>query len=142
MIAMACGLVGCPKEGMPPEVSGNMRLKAVSFEALDGYRTLLPKHVDFVSILAAGIICYETEGGAMKYAACHQGVVVKKGKDVNISAQGIVKADTLEELRQMIELDFKQNEEHRKELNTAMARLEIGLVRGFQQLKGGGYGGL
>ena len=39
MIAMACGLVGCPKEGMPPEVSGNMRLKAVSFDALDGWQS-------------------------------------------------------------------------------------------------------
>ena len=118
------------------------KINKISFEALDGYRTLLPKHVDFVSALATGVISYETEDGAIKYAACHQGGVVKKGKDVNISAQGIVKADTLEELRQMIELDFKQNEEHRKELNTAMARLEIGLMRGFQQLKGGGYGGL
>ena len=32
--------------------------------------------------------------------------------------------------------NFKENEERRKELNLAMPRLELGLVRGFSKLKG------
>lgn len=39
MIAVACGLVGCQKEVMPPEVSGNMRLASVSFDDLAGWQT-------------------------------------------------------------------------------------------------------
>ena len=115
------------------------KIKKVSFEALDGYRTLLPKHVDFVSALGIGIITYVPEDSTPKYVACHQGIVVKQGDKVIITAQGTITGDTLEELREHIKLDFKQNEEHRKELSAAMARLELGLARGFQQLKGGAY---
>ena len=39
-------------------------------------------------------------------------------------------------LLKRINVDFKENEERRKELNLAMARLELGLVRGFSKLKG------
>ena len=42
--------------------------------------------------------------------------------------------NTLDELEKVIEIDFKQANEQRKELNTAMARLEIGLIRGFNRL--------
>ncbi len=115
------------------------KIEKVTFEAVDGYRTLLPKHVDFVSALGAGIITYVPLKGTAKYVACHQGIVVKQGDKVTISAQGTVTGDTLTELQEHIQHDYKQNEEHRKELSAAMARLELGLARGFQQLKGGTY---
>ena len=123
----------------PLETVVQAKIEKVSFEAVDGYRTLLPKHVDFVSALGAGIITYVSEKGTPKYVACHQGIVVKQGDKVTISAQGTVTGDTLEELQEHIKNYSKQNEEHRKELSAAMARLELGLARGFQQLKGGAY---
>lgn len=126
----------------PLETVVQAKIEKISFEALDGYRTLLPKHIDYVSALGTGIISYIPQGESVKYVACHQGIIVKQGLQVTISAQGTIRGNTLSELKQQIELDFKQNEEHRKELNAAMAKLELGLIRGFQQLKGTTYGGL
>ena len=111
-------------------------IRKITIETLDGYHTLLPRHVDFVSALTAGIITFLPQNDSEKYAACHQGIVVKKGDKITLSVQNAVLGETLSELQELIKTEFKQNEEQRKQLNTAMARLELGLMRGFQQLKG------
>ena len=120
----------------PEGILLNTQINKVTFETATGYYTLLPHHVDFVASLTAGITAYVPENETEKYAACHQGIVVKKGDVVTISVQGAVLGPTLSELQDLIKKEFKQNEEKRKELNTAMARLELGIMRGFRQLKG------
>ena len=106
----------------------------VTLETLDGYHTFLPRHVDYVSTMGPNIITYTTTNNEQKYAACHHGIVVKKGDEVTVTAQNAVLGDSLDELEDVINYEFKQTEEQRKELNTAMARLELGLVRGFGRL--------
>ena len=110
-------------------------IQKVVFETPQGYYTLLPKHIDYVSALGTGIISYVSVGKEEGYLACHEGIVVKKGQQVTVSAQGLLFADTLEELQRNIAISYKENEEQRKELNMAMARLE--LMRGFQNLRRG-----
>lgn len=113
------------------------RINKVSLETLSGYCTLLPRHVDFTAAMNAGILSYTTEENEEKFAACHRGVAVKKGDMVTITVQKAVLGDTLDELEKIIREEFKQDEENRKELNAAMARLEAGLIRGFINLKQG-----
>jgi F-type H+-transporting ATPase subunit epsilon len=110
------------------------KITKVTMETLDGYHTLLPKHVDFASAMAANIVSYTTEDGIEKYVACHRGIVVKKGDTVTMTVQNAVTGDTLDELTDVINREFKQTDEHRKEINSAMARLERGIIRGFGQL--------
>ena len=52
-----------------------------------------------------------------------------------MSVHRAVLSETLEDLASVIAVEFKNDDEERKEVNTAMARLEIGLSRGFMQLK-------
>ncbi len=108
----------------------------VTFETLSGFYTLLPKHVDFVAAMKSNIVRYTDENGKERFVACHQGIVVKKGDSVTMSVQGAVLSDALANLPQDLANDFKKKEEERKKLNLAMARLEIGLIRGFGKLKG------
>ena len=126
----------------PQGIALQEKISKITLETQEGYHTLLPRHVDFVAALAAGIVTYFTEEGKAKYAACHQGIVVKKGDKVTLSVQNASLGETLPELQNLIKQEFKQNEEQRKQLNTAMARLELGLVRGFRQLKGAADGTL
>ena len=107
-------------------------------ETLSGYRTLLEHHIDFTAAMNANIVSYVTQDNKEKFAACHRGIAVKKGDTVTITVQKAVLGDTLDELEKKIRLEFKQDEENRKELNAAMARLEAGLIRGFINLKQGG----
>lgn len=116
----------------------NCRIKKVSMETLSGYRTLLPHHIDFTAAMNANVLSYVTDENQERFAACHRGIVVKKGDTVTVTVQKAVLGDTLDELEKIIRLEFKQDEEDRKELNAAMARLEAGLIRGFINLKQGG----
>lgn len=115
----------------------NCEINKITVECLDGYHTLLPRHVDFVSALKPGIVIYTNNKNEEKYVACHQGIVVKRGTAVTITTHHAVLGNTLDELKTVILQEFKRDDEKRKELNSAMARLELGLLRGFKQLKDG-----
>lgn len=116
----------------------NCKINKVTMETLDGYRTLLPRHLDFAAAMNANILSYTTtEDNQERFAACHRGIVVKKGDTVTVTVQKAVLGDTLDELENIILREFKQDEEQRKELNAAMARLEAGLIRGFINLRQG-----
>jgi alternate F1F0 ATPase F1 subunit epsilon len=119
----------------------NKEVQKISLEFLNGYHTFLPKHIDFASVIKPSIATYTDETGVQKYIACHTGVAVKKGKSITLSVRQAVLSDTLDELKNTILREFKKTDEQRKELNTAMARLEIGLLRGFKNLKGGDFDG-
>ena len=114
------------------------QIQKIDFEALDGYFTLLPRHQDFVTAFPPNIMRYETIDGLMHYMACNRGILIKKGQNVYVSVHRAVLSENLEELSQTIEIEFKNDDEQRKEVNTAMARLEMGLSRGFMQLKEAG----
>ena len=109
-----------------------IKVLKVTFETLNGFYTLMPKHVDFVAAMNPNIVRYTDENNV----ACHRRIVVKKGQNVTMSVQNAMLSQSLENLTGVIQNDFKENEERRKELNLAMARLELGLVRGFSKLKG------
>lgn len=128
----------------PIELILETEILKVDFEAIDGFFTLLPRHTDFVSALAPCIVSYQIPNKKTAYMACNQGVIVKKGPDVQISTKLAVLGDDLEKLRKTIEIDFKQMEEIRKESNKTMARLELGLTKGLMQLhqNGGNNAGL
>lgn len=113
------------------------RINKVTVETLNGYYTLLPKHVDFAAAMPINIVSYEQENGESSYIACYQGIVVKKKDVVTITVQNAVEGRTIQELKEVIRRDFKQHNESRKELNLAMARLELGIVRGFGKLSRG-----
>lgn len=128
----------------PTGILINLPIKKVDFEGLDGFWTLLPKHVDIVNTLTAGIVSYVTEDDKTHYVACNKGIAVKKGLEVCISTPLGIMDDDLEKLTKTIAVDFKQMEEERKEVNTTLAKLEIGLIKGMQSLKtiGGSGDGL
>ena len=62
--------------------------------------------------------------------ACDSGVLVKDNATVLLSVRRAVVSENLEELSRTISEEFKKDEENRKTVNAAMARLEVGLTRG------------
>ncbi len=125
----------------PVETFLETEISKIDFEALDGFFTLLPKHVDFASAMPPNILHFTTSNGQTKYMACNRGIVVKKGDEVSLSVHKAVLSDSLQTLSRTIEVEFKQDDEERKEVNTVMARLEAGLSRSFMKLKGDGADG-
>ena len=122
----------------PYSIVLNTPVTQVTVDAVDGFFTLKPKHIDFIDALRAGIITYQKDGKSA-FAACNRGVVVKQGEDVNISTPLAILGENLDELKKKIAIDFQNMEEERKEVRVSMERLEVGLTKGlsFLSLPGG-----
>ena len=127
----------------PYSVVLNTPISQVTIDAVDGFFTLKPKHIDFINALKASIISYKKEDKE-SFIACNRGVVVKKGDEVSISTPLAILSDNLDELKKKIAIDFQAMEEERKEVRVSMARLEVGLTKGLASLSvaGGTDGGI
>ena len=117
----------------PYSIVLNVPVSQVTVDALDGFFTLKPKHVDFVNALKSGIISYKKEE-KKAFIACNRGVVVKKGDEVSISTPLAILGENLDDLKKKIAVDFRMMEEERKEVRVSMARLEVGLTKGLASL--------
>ncbi len=115
----------------------------IDVEAIDGFYTLLPRHVDFVTALALGITTYHA-AGQKAYIAVNEGILVKQGALVRLATRQAVLGNDLSTLTHLIETDFKRMQQQRKESAATLARLEIGLTKGFLRLNaaGGPDGGI
>ncbi len=117
----------------PAGVVVDEQVARIRFDALDGSFTFLPKHADFVTVVVPGLVSFEpledNEEGREVYMACDSGVLVKDNTTVLLSVHRAVISENLEELSRTIAEEFKKDEENRKTVNAAMARLEVGLTR-------------
>ena len=127
----------------PYSVALNTPVSQVTVDAVDGFFTLKPKHIDFVDALKAGIVSYKKDGREA-FVACNRGVIVKKGDEVSISTPLAILGENLDEVKKKIAIDFQNMEEERKEIRVSMARLEVGLTKGLASLSvvGGNDGGI
>ncbi len=117
----------------PMSVFLDKEVQKVDFEALDGFFTLLPKHMDFVNALKPTIVQYQ-ENDKLYYVACQKGVIVKKGNEVLLSTPLAIENNDLEKLKTQIKVSFQEMEENRKEALLSLTRLEVGLTKGLMQL--------
>ena len=115
----------------PAGVVVDEQITRVRFDALDGSFTFLPKHADFVTVVVPGLVSYTPAANPDKevFMACDSGVLVKDNATVLLSVRRAVVSENLEELSRTISEEFKKDEENRKTVNAAMARLEVGLTR-------------
>jgi len=120
----------------PTKIVLDISIDKIDVEAIDGFFTLLPKHIDFVTALKGSVLSYVVKDKKY-YVACDHGVLVKKGDNVHISTALAILSDNLNTLKTTISIKFKEMEQQRKEFNISMARLELGLTKGLMNLSKG-----
>ena len=117
----------------PSGIVVDEHVSRVRFDAQDGSFTVLPKHADFATVIVPGLVSFEIADGEQAgkeiYMACDRGMLVKANATVLLSVRRAVISENLAELSRTITEEFKKEEENRKAVNVAMARLENGLTR-------------
>lgn len=119
---------------LPAQVLLEQTVIKVTAEAVNGFFTLLPRHIDFVTSLAPSIFYFYTESGEERYVAVDGGVLVKKGDEVFLSATRAVQGSDIEHLTELVERELKVLGESEKKARSVMARLESDTLRRFMQL--------
>ncbi len=103
-----------------------LRIVAVSHEGSFG---LLPRRLDCVASLSAGILVFETEAEGEVYIAIDEGVLVKTGSDVLVSVRNAISGMGLGELREAVEEEFLQLDEQEQKVRSVLAKMESGFIR-------------
>ena len=121
---------------LPAKVLLEEEVEKVTAEAENGFFTILPRHVDFVSALVPGIFTFVTSGGSEQYLALDEGILVKQGDQLYVSAARAVQGESLEVLQETVESELKVLGESEKKSRAVMSRLEADTLRRFTRLGG------
>jgi F-type H+-transporting ATPase subunit epsilon len=100
-------------------------------ETRAGSYGLLPHRLDCVAALAPGILTYETKSDGEVFVAVDEGVLVKTGPNVLVSARRAMAGTDLRRLREAVEREFLTLDEQERSVRTVIARLEAGILRRF-----------
>ena len=119
---------------LPEEILLACDAVKVIAEAVNGSFALLPRHIDFVAPLNAGIVFIYGDDGRETVAGVDQGTLVKCGADVLISTRRAIIGSDLSSLRDTVDNSFRTLSEHEATTRTALARLEAGIIRRFIEL--------
>jgi F-type H+-transporting ATPase subunit epsilon len=98
-----------------------------------GWFGILPQRLDCVAALAPSILTYATEKAGDVYVAVDEGVLVKTGAKVLVSVRHAIGGVDLGQLRQAVEREFLTLDGQEKNVRTAMAQLESGIIRRFAE---------
>lgn len=123
------------KIALPTETLVDEGVVKVIAEAENGMFCILPRHIDFVAALVPGVLYFYPSVGQESFAALDEGILVKCGPDVLVSALKGVRGTDLGRLESMIETSFLQLDESERKARSALARLEAGTLRGFRDLQ-------
>lgn len=119
---------------LPSEVLIDEVAIKVIAEADNGAFCLLPRHIDFVAALVPGVLSYHTIDGAERFVGLDEGMLVKCAQQVTVSTLRAAEGADLSALRLLVEQRFLTLDEQDRKARAALARLEVGTLRGFQKL--------
>ena len=100
----------------------------------EGSFQILPKHIDVVWTLQPGILIL-TKDNKNKYFAIHKGVLVKEADVVYVSSFQAIKGDSLDDLNKALTENFKTLDEHEKQAQKILVKLETDTIRRFMEIE-------
>jgi F-type H+-transporting ATPase subunit epsilon len=120
---------------VPLEPLLDVAVSKVTAEAVDGWFCVLPRHIDLVTTLVAGVLIYEDPAGQEGFVAIDEAVLVKCGDEVLVSSTRAVTGPALGELRTTVEAQFRVQDEREALTRAAMRKLEATFLRGLMDLE-------
>ena len=112
-------------------------MKRIVAQTLQGSFGVLPHRLDCAAALAPGILTYETEAEGEVYLAIDQGVLVKAGMDVLVSARHAIGGTDLGKLHEAVKQEFLNVDEQEKSVRSVLVKLESGFIRRLMEFQRG-----
>jgi F-type H+-transporting ATPase subunit epsilon len=122
---------------LPGRTLVDRKVAKVVAEAPNGSFCLLPRHVDFTTAIAAGIVAFTTPEGEEIFVAVDEGVLVKQSATVRISTPNAVMGEDLGRLNERVAERFEQRDQRQQRALQAMNKIEVGFVRRFLDIQQG-----
>ena len=120
---------------LPTAVLVDAPIQKLVADAQNGSFGLLPRHIDFTTALRPGILVYADEDGGEHYVGIDEGILVKCRGEVLVSTRNAVVGTDLASLRETVRERYLELDEGEKLARSALARLEVGVVKRFNELR-------
>lgn len=114
---------------VPDRILVEREVSRISAWAHNGSFCLLPRHVDFATALAPGLLAYEDDEEHAEFLALDEGVLVKQGAEVLVATRKAVSEPELEQLKRDLEEKIVALETEEQETRDVVARLESDFAR-------------
>lgn len=119
---------------LPTKIFVDQEVEKISGEAINGSFTILPRHVDFVTVLQPGLLYFENDERET-FLAVDKGVLMKTGEEVLVSVRNAVLAKDLGDVRLQVDQRYRELNEKEKKSRSVLARFESDFVRRFLELE-------
>lgn len=103
--------------------------------AENGSFGIWPNHADFVTALVPSVVVLIDQDNNELFFGIDEGLLVKKGHQVDLAVRRAIQSDDLETLHQRLSESFFEVDEQERSARTALAKLELGMVRQMSELK-------
>jgi len=120
----------------PEGITRHDQVQRIVAEAPNGVFGILPRHMDHVTQLVAGVLVFETENGVEQFVGVNAGTLVKAGPTVMVAVRDVIMSKDLGHLQERVEAEFRRQTEEEREARSALARLEAHMIRRFRELQG------
>ncbi|MBQ0745989.1 MAG: ATPase [Marinobacter sp.] len=111
------------------------RVQRLFATARNGAFGMLPNHTDFVTALVPSVLILTATDGTELFFGVDEGVLMKKGHQVDIAIRRGVQGQDLDSLNETIQAAFIEVDEEERVARSALSRLEAGIVRRFGDLR-------
>jgi len=119
---------------VPNRVLVDEEAQKVSAEAVNGSFAMLPRHIDFATVLVPGILSFVAADGREVFLAVDEAVLVKCGDQVSVSAVDAVRGEDLETLDRTVREQFLARDERERKSRAVLSRLETTVARRFMEM--------
>ncbi len=103
--------------------------------AENGAFGMLPNHIDFVTSLVPSVLILTLENDSEQIFGIDEGILVKKGHQVDIAIRRGVLGEDLGSLQESVRSNFVEVDDDERVARSALSRLEAGMVRRFADLQ-------
>ena len=119
----------------PTEIIVTAEVRKVVAEGVRGSFCVLPKHQDLVAPLVPGLLYFESTEGHERFMATDEGLLVKTGAEVWITAWKVVLAGDLGSVREEVRRYLEERSQRELQARLALARLEAEFVHRLGALR-------
>lgn len=119
----------------PIEMLMDEEVNQLTFEGKEGYLTILPNHIDYVSSFDTNVMSYIDTKNNKKFVALNNGILVKYSNKVRLTAYKIIFGDSIKELKEKINAMVKSEDNVEKEINKNLKQLEYYMFNNLVNIK-------
>ncbi|MDD2839529.1 MAG: F0F1 ATP synthase subunit epsilon [Rickettsiales bacterium] len=119
----------------PIEMFLDESIKRLTFQGKEGFLTILPNHIDYISSFDTNVMNFIDMNNNKKFIALTNGILVKYADKVRLTAYKAILGNTLGELREKINQISENENNIEKEINKNLKQLEYYMLNNLTELK-------